>query len=185
MTIRDLYDLPWIGDGAVLDLANTVLVGAAQDRTDIDVLADPALTARWRARAADRRLSALPLADLVELRAPVRAALDAAAGKRAVPDGARSALNELAATAPVVLRVTADGRLEQQDHGGGPAEAVARETLVLVAGPDHARLRRCPAPSCGMFFVARRRDQAWCTVGCGNRARSTRRRPREATDGAE
>ncbi|MFV0132048.1 CGNR zinc finger domain-containing protein [Streptomyces sp. HMX87] len=29
-----------------------------------------------------------------------------------------------------------------------------------------------------MFFLSRRHDQAWCSIGCGNRARSARRRHR-------
>ncbi|ELS57171.1 CGNR zinc finger domain-containing protein [Streptomyces viridochromogenes] len=51
---------------------------------------------------------------------------------------------------------------------------------MLAAGPEQARLRRCPAPSCGMFFLARRRDQAWCSIGCGNRARAARRSEQRA-----
>ncbi|MEV4230453.1 hypothetical protein AB0J81_25840, partial [Streptomyces bobili] len=61
MTIRDLHEMPWIGEDPVLDLANTVVVGAGPGRGDVDFLADRELTGRWRARAADRGLAALCL----------------------------------------------------------------------------------------------------------------------------
>ncbi|MFG3264620.1 MULTISPECIES: ABATE domain-containing protein [Streptomyces] len=179
MTIRDLHEMPWIGEDPVLDLANTVVVGAGPGRGDVDFLTDRELTGRWRARAADRRLAALSVEELERLRGLVRGALDATAGQRPLNDSLRTRLNALAASAPVVFRMTGDGLLEQQEQSGGADAVLARRTLVLAAGPDRVRVRRCPAPSCGMYFLARRRDQAWCSLGCGNRARSTRRQPRE------
>ncbi|UGY93281.1 ABATE domain-containing protein [Streptomyces gobiensis] len=177
MTIRTLHAMPWIGEDPVLDLANTVVHGAGPERGDIDLLSDPQLLASWRDRAADRRLAGLPLADLVALRDLVRYALDAAAEEKPLPDSVRTRLNALAAAAPVIFLVDADGRLAQRETDGPADAAVARQALTLAAGPDQARLRRCNAPSCGMFFLARRRDQAWCSLGCGNRARSARRQP--------
>ncbi|GAA3142888.1 hypothetical protein GCM10010466_37320 [Planomonospora alba] len=177
--IRDLQEMPWIGEDPVLDLANTVVVGAGPARSDIDFFADRELTGRWRART-DRGLAALPLDELRRLRGLVRGALDAAARRHPFDDGLRTGLNELASAAPVIFQVTGDGLLEQREQNAAAGAAIARDTLILTAGPDRQRIRRCPAPSCGMFFLARRRDQAWCSLGCGNRARSTRRQPREA-----
>ncbi|MCP3757235.1 CGNR zinc finger domain-containing protein [Streptomyces sp. TBY4] len=177
MTIRNLRAMPWIGEDPVLDLANTVICGAGPTHADIDLFADAELTASWRARATERRLALLPLEDLTVLRDLTRAALDASAGQRALPESVRTELNELASAAPVTFLVTADGRLDQRDTGGPAQAAAARQALLLAAGPEQARLRRCHAPSCGMFFLARRRDQAWCSLGCGNRARSARRKP--------
>jgi predicted RNA-binding Zn ribbon-like protein len=181
VTIRDLHEMPWIGEDPVLDLANTVVVGAGPARGDIDFFTDRELTGRWRARA-DRRLAALPLEELQRLRGLVRDALDAAAGQRPLDDSLRTSLNELASSAPVIFQVTDDGLLEQREQNADADAGIARDTLVLAAGPDRQRIRRCPAPSCGMFFLARRRDQAWCSLGCGNRARSSRRQPREADE---
>ncbi|MCP3821692.1 ABATE domain-containing protein [Streptomyces sp. A3M-1-3] len=175
MTIRNLHEMPWIGEDPVLDLANTVLCDAGPARGDIDLLADARLLASWRSRTLDRRLADLPLEDLTALRDLVRCALDAAAGQAALPESVRTRLNDLASAAPVTLFVSADGRLGQRETGGAADASVARQALALAAGPDQARLRRCYAPSCGMFFLARRRDQAWCSLGCGNRARSARR----------
>lgn len=178
MTVRNVHEMPWIGEDPVFDLANTVLCGGGPSGEDLDLLAEPPLLAAWRRRAAAHGLAELTRDELVALREPVRAALDAASRQAPVPEAARARLNELAARAPVTFLVDAEGRLDQREGDGPPAGALAREALVLTAGPEQARLRRCPAPSCGMFFLARRKDQAWCSVGCGNRARSARRPPR-------
>ncbi|MEU3051471.1 ABATE domain-containing protein [Streptomyces sp. NPDC006984] len=177
MSLKNLRAMPWIGEHPVLDLANTVVCGAGPDRSDVDLLASPALAGSWRERTVARGLAALPLDELTRLRAPVRAALQAAARQEPLPEAERVRLNELAARAPVTFEVGEDGRLGEREGDGPAAAAAARQTLVLAAGPEQARLRRCPAPSCGMFFLARRRDQSWCSVGCGNRARSARRQP--------
>ncbi|WP_432136089.1 MULTISPECIES: ABATE domain-containing protein [unclassified Streptomyces] len=175
MTLRSLRDMPWIGEHPVLDLANTVLVGAGPAGEDVDLLRDPELVTAWRAKAADRASADLPLDELTELRDPVRMVLDAAARQAPLPATVRERLNALAARAPVTFHVDDSGRLAEREAGGPAAGAVARRALALAAGPEQTRLRRCPAPSCGMFFLARRRDQAWCSIGCGNRARSARR----------
>lgn len=172
MTLKSLRAMPWIGELPVLDLANTVVRGTGTGGGDIDLLADPDLLASWRARVSDRELAELPLGQLTDLRDPVRRALDAAARQAPLPDPVRTRLNALAARAPVTFHVDAAGRLTEQEADGPVAAAVARQALVLAAGPEQARLRCCHAPSCGMFFLARRRDQAWCSVGCGNRARA-------------
>ncbi|MBX9397691.1 ABATE domain-containing protein [Streptomyces sp. TRM72054] len=172
MTLKSLRAMPWIGELPVLDLANTVLLGAGTAGGDIDLLADPELLASWRAKAADRELADLPLGQLTDLRDPVRGALDAAARQAPLPGPARTRLNALAARAPVTFQVDGAGRLTEREAGGPVAAVVARQALVLAAGPEQARLRCCPAPSCGMFFLARRQDQAWCSIACGNRARA-------------
>ncbi|UNZ21255.1 ABATE domain-containing protein [Streptomyces sp. 891-h] len=175
MPLRNLREMPWIGESPVTDLANTVLVGAGPAGEEVDLLADPQLLASWRDKAVDRQLANLPVDQLQELREPVRLALDAGARQIPLPGPARTRLNTLAAQAPVTFQVDDAGHLTECEAGGPVAAAVARQALVLAAGPDQARLRRCPAPSCGMFFLARRRDQAWCSIGCGNRARAARR----------
>ena len=179
MVIHALRDLPWIGEDPLFDLANTVLLGAGPGGSDVDVLADPPLLARWRALA-DHRLRDQPLEDLLTWRTLIRAGLATRAdhgGSAVVTEPLRDELNQLARVAPVAFQLNPDGHLDQLDHGGTIAAVLARETLVLIAGSQAQLLRRCPAPSCGMFYLARRRDQNWCTVGCGNRARAARRRP--------
>ncbi|MBB1256122.1 ABATE domain-containing protein [Streptomyces alkaliterrae] len=175
MTTRSLRQMPWVGENAVLDLANTVVCETGPARRDIDLLADVELLASWRERVADRRLAALPIEELTPLRGLVRQALEAASRDAAPDEHVRAELNKRAETAPVTFLLTSDGNLEQRETGGPVDGSIARQALAVTAGPDRARVRRCHAPSCGMYFLARRRDQAWCTVGCGNRARSARR----------
>ncbi|RDI23143.1 putative RNA-binding Zn ribbon-like protein [Rhodococcus sp. AG1013] len=175
--IRDVDEMPWIGEGRALDLANTVIVGASRGE-DLDFFTDPALTARWRQQVSDDRLARMPLERLVELRAVVREALDAAHKSEPLPPHLRARINGLAADAPLVLELDEAGLLRQVGRGGPVDAELARETLQLIAAPDTFTVRRCPAPSCGMFFVPRRRNQGWCTERCGSRARSTRRHHR-------
>ncbi|RVW05809.1 hypothetical protein EGT50_01175 [Rhodococcus xishaensis] len=169
--------MPWIGESRALDLANTVIVGANRGE-DLDFFADPSLTARWRQRVTDGRLARMPLDQLVELRSVVQEALDAADRSEPWSPQLRSRINSLAANAPLVLEMDESGTLRQVGREGPVEAEVARETLQLTAAPDSFTVRRCPAPSCGMFFVPRRRNQGWCTVRCGSRARSTRRHHR-------
>jgi predicted RNA-binding Zn ribbon-like protein len=49
----------------------------------------------------------------------------------------------------------------------------ARSTMELAASGS-ADLRVCGAPSCGMFYRSRRRQQRWCSEPCGTRARVAR-----------
>ncbi|GAA3503270.1 hypothetical protein GCM10019016_103800 [Streptomyces prasinosporus] len=180
MSLKSLAEMPWIGEDGVLDLANTIVCGAGPRGGDLDLLTDDDLRASWRSRTVEPDLAVLPLERLVELRAPVREALDAATRQCPLPAAVRTLLNSLAAKAPVTFEVAEDGRLTEREGDGPVTGRIGRQTLVLAAGPERKRLRRCPAPRCGMFFLAHRRDQAWCSVGCGNRARSARRRPRPA-----
>ncbi|HYP22389.1 MAG TPA: CGNR zinc finger domain-containing protein, partial [Actinomycetota bacterium] len=66
----------------------------------------------------------------------------------------------------VVTRTSA-GRLETL------LALYARSAIALVA-EEAERLRRCPAPSCGMFYVSTRGSQRWCSTQCGTRARVAR-----------
>ncbi|WP_253208244.1 ABATE domain-containing protein [Streptomyces sp. YPW6] len=118
MTVKNLREMPWIGERSVLDLANTVVVGVGRAGGDVDLLADPELLASWREKVLDRELADLPREDLAELRAPVRAVLEAAARQVPLPEPARVRLNVLAARVPVTFRVDGAGQLAEQEAGG-------------------------------------------------------------------
>ena len=167
--------MPWVGEHPVLDLSNTLALGVGHQRRDVDLLADDSLLLQWRRRARDRRLAELPHAELVQLRELVREALDCTERGVPLPKAARERLNDLAGSAPVALHLDGEGQLVEHERGGQAGEVLARQTLTLIAGPERQRLRRCRAPACGMFFLIRRRDQAWCSTGCGNRVRAARR----------
>ena len=51
---------------------------------------------------------------------------------------------------------------------------VCASTVRLITSPRREILRRCPAPSCVLFFSALRKTQQWCSPACGNRARVAR-----------
>ncbi|MDV8009515.1 ABATE domain-containing protein [Rhodococcus sp. IEGM 1318] len=169
--IRDPHSMPWIGYDCVFDLANTVVLGGGQAR-DLDFFVDVDLIARWREQVCDRRLAKMSVAQLSDLRELVRDVLDASDTSRVLPDQALSRLNTLAAQAPVTFEMNDSGELQERECGGDAEAVVARQTLRMLAG---AGVRRCRAPSCGMFFTPRRKDQSWCTVRCGARVRGGRR----------
>ncbi|MFB8210463.1 CGNR zinc finger domain-containing protein [Streptomyces sp. NPDC056010] len=54
------------------------------------------------------------------------------------------------------------------------AAQVCASATRLLTSPRRELLRRCPAPSCVLFFSALRTGQQWCSPACGNRARVAR-----------
>ncbi|WP_187702803.1 CGNR zinc finger domain-containing protein [Dietzia sp. SLG310A2-38A2] len=178
----DLFEMPWIDENSVLAIANTVVIDDPRQPGSghIDLLAAGETLAVWRQKVHDPQLAGMPLAELVELRGDVRSALDAADRAVPMPEETRLRLNALAAGAPLTFAVDRAGHLQAVELTGDAAGRVARETLRTVGDPNaRTRLvRRCPAPGCGMFFMPGRRDQSWCTVRCGTRARATRLRQR-------
>ena len=69
---------------------------------------------------------------------------------------------------PRVVYESQTGRAEQI------LGAIADAAIDLLTGPDRERIKVCPAPSCGMFYLAGKGDQQWCSASCGNRARVAR-----------
>ena len=166
--------------GVAIDLANTLDVHG-------DVLDDPG----WAVRLGDRQpggpgpLGGLREDDgrrLVELRAAVRDLLGAGstADTRRPPRSRRSTPPRPwppgipSSTGPWAAP---GGRWTERSGTIGDAvlAAVARSTIELLAGEDGERLRRCSAPGCPRFFVARDARRVWCdSRTCGNRVRVAR-----------
>ncbi|MGB2951345.1 MAG: ABATE domain-containing protein [Rhodococcus sp. (in: high G+C Gram-positive bacteria)] len=169
--IRDAHVMPWIGYDLVFDLSNTVVLGGG-GALDLDFFTDADLLARWRTKVCDRRLAEMSLAGLTELRGLVRDALDVSDRAGTLGEPTRSTLNSLAADAPFTFEMTDSGELVERECGGGVESVIARQVLQLMA---RGGVRRCRAPSCGMFFIPRRKDQNWCTSRCGARVRASRR----------
>ncbi|WP_410538779.1 CGNR zinc finger domain-containing protein [Streptomyces sp. KL2] len=59
---------------------------------------------------------------------------------------------------------------------------IARSLVVLLAGEQGALLRSCRAPGCVLFFYRHHPRRAWCSSGCGNRARVARHHARHCAD---
>jgi predicted RNA-binding Zn ribbon-like protein len=165
------------GDSA-LELSGTLAGGR-------DLLGGPRDLERWLARRGIEEPGlALRLADFRDLRSAVRSLIAAALEARPLPPDAVEALNAASAAAP------AHPRLEHRDGATlliavetAPAAArifagIARSAMELVGGPDRERLRSCPAPRCGRYFLAARPRQRWCSAACGNRVRVARHHER-------
>jgi predicted RNA-binding Zn ribbon-like protein len=90
------------------------------------------------------------------------------------------------ATAPApVPQLDADRRVSWVC--GRPVHAalasLARDAIDLLSGPLAVRVRECAAKDCALLFVDASRPgrRRWCSMeGCGNRAKTTRYRRRQA-----
>lgn len=172
----------WIAlDKAALDLANTVAVDKGVHH---DLLTPADDYERW-AQAAARSPELTPdeaatiaaaRPHLLRLREYVRAVLRATAADQPLPGAAVAALNTASRAAAHWPELRNDRRIELQARGDAVQRLLAhyaRSTMEIAAGGS-AKLRVCEAPSCGMFYRPRRRQQLWCSHPCGNRARVDR-----------
>jgi predicted RNA-binding Zn ribbon-like protein len=172
----------WIAiDEPALDVANTVAVEKAVEH---DLLAPDGEYGRWAAAAAQSAALASEEAAaigvgrrrILELREHIRAVLRAAAAGDPLPDPAVTALNEATRAAPQWIEVGVDGQIQTRSSGSALDRLLAgyARSAMTIAAEGSARLRVCNAPSCGMFYRPRRRQQRWCSEPCGNRARFAR-----------
>src|SRR5215207_2757164 len=115
-------------------------------------------------------------ARVLALRGQIRAVLKATAGGKPLPKPAVATLNKASRAAPEWTEIAVDGQIERRAHGGGVERLLAdyARSAMEIAAEGTARLRVCGAPSCGMFYRPRRRQQRWCSEPCGNRARFAR-----------
>jgi predicted RNA-binding Zn ribbon-like protein len=186
---------PWLGAPLALDLANSLVQirpGATRDLLATDEDLD-----EWLAHERDRLPGVDRAAERLDafraLRDALHKLLTAAAAGEPLPRAAVRMLNATSARSDGHLRLTLRaGAPSAEAHGSGTPldralSTIARSAIELLAATDRDRLRLCPAPSCGMFYLGRP-DQEWCSAACGNRARAARhyarRRDREATSGA-
>jgi predicted RNA-binding Zn ribbon-like protein len=119
--------------------------------------------------------------DLLELRARIREVLAAAAAGDELPRAAVAALNRASRAAPRWLELAPDATVRERARGSAADRLLAEyaRSAMEIAAEGSARLRVCPAPSCGMYYRPTRQDQRWCSVPCGTRARVARHsRPR-------
>ena len=180
----------WLGEHLAVDLANTVMV--VREGEEVDLLGSPEDLERWL-DAERSRLGAVPdfakhLDEVRAFRDAVREVLMAAADGRAPRADAVEGVNAASLADPLApqLEASSGGALRALEHtpARDPATRVlatlARSAIGLVTSRESEWLQVCSAPSCGMFFIGRRR---WCCAACGNRARAARhyRRAREPT----
>jgi predicted RNA-binding Zn ribbon-like protein len=174
----------WLGKELALDFANTVIV--VRPGEERDGLATEAELLRWLELERDRFGPApgvgARLEDFRRLRDALRRLLGAAADDRDLPAADVAVVNDASAAAPLVVRLRDAAVVESRV--GSPEDAIlgaiAASAVELLGGPERELVRVCDAPSCGLYFLAARERQQWCTPSCGNRARVARHSARRA-----
>jgi predicted RNA-binding Zn ribbon-like protein len=169
-----------------LDLAATV---GERWRRSFERLRAPQDLGRWLVEAGfiDER----PVVEQTELEA-ARALRDAIyrtaklAGKGTLVPGDVAQINTWAARPAPVPRLDAQRRVSWIAER--PIEAalasIARDAIELLSGPLARRVRECAAEDCALLFVDTSRPgrRRWCSMqGCGNRAKTTTYRRRQAS----
>jgi predicted RNA-binding Zn ribbon-like protein len=153
----------------------------------VDLFADEAQMERWLAYEGERLgLAELQLGvrgntRLCELRDAVRDLFAASVESRPLPSEALACVNAASEKDPYSPRLCIrEGVAEVRESSGGGVGGLlgvsARAAIRLLGEPGGAELHLCKAPSCGMFFLGRRR---WCCAACGNRARAARHYSRQ------
>lgn len=176
----------WLGEPLAIDLANTIMV--VKETEEIDLLGSDEEFRDWleheRPRLGECSFALGRLEEIRAMRGAVRELFAAAAHAEALPSAAVDLVNAASAIAPVApqLDLSSEGgpRLVEMDSMEGISDlvgAVARSAIRLIGDQGEAPINLCGAPSCGMFFVGRRR---WCCAACGNRARVARHYRRHA-----
>jgi predicted RNA-binding Zn ribbon-like protein len=171
----------WLGEDLSIDLANTVMVVREGGET-VDLFADEAQMRRWLTYEGERlgdpglELGVRDFARLCELRDAVRDLFAASAEGRRLPAEALACVNAASAQDPCspqlcIREGVAEVREPSAKGVDGLLGTSARAAIRLLGGPAGAELHLCMAPSCGMFYLGRRR---WCCAACGNRARAAR-----------
>jgi predicted RNA-binding Zn ribbon-like protein len=179
-----MLEVPWEWialDKAALDLANTVTVDRGVHH---DLLASVDDYQRWAHAAArspelnpdEAAAIATARPHLLRLREHVRVALFATAANQPLPGAAVAALNAASRASAQWLELRNDRRIELHARGDAVQRLLAHyaRSTMEIAADGGAELRVCQAPSCGMFYRPRRRQQRWCSQQCGNRARVDR-----------
>jgi predicted RNA-binding Zn ribbon-like protein len=162
----------WLEGVPAIDLTETVRDVRGET---VDLLVSEEVLDSWLAAQGDRLPPAeRDLAAWRELRGAIAAAFAAMLAGEEPPAAAVEHINARAAAAPVVARLRA-GRREEVPVGTASALAVVAASAIDVLGTEtRERLRFCAAPSCGMYYLATRADQRWCSDACGTRARVAR-----------
>ncbi len=189
----------WLGDPLAIDLANTVRRRGWRYH---ELIASPADLRGWLDRERGRlaipaKVDPLLVARFLAIRDPVLAVLRAAADAAALPPAAAAgaalppadvaAVNDQAATAPLIrLLGPRPGRpVTRPVHPADPATRLcadlAAAAIDLLTGPDAAAIALCDAPGCGQLYLRGRPNQQWCDPHCGTRARSQRHADRHVS----
>jgi predicted RNA-binding Zn ribbon-like protein len=165
----------FVSGNLALDFAGTVKY---RDGAPEDLLSSPALLREWLAAAglvdSPPLVSEAELARVIEVREAVyRLALASVTGGQRSQDDV-DVVNAAAAAAPVTVVLTHAG-VRREGTADAIVATLARAAVVLLGGPDAARIRECEDPPCTRLFVdaSRAGSRRWCEMsGCGNRTKA-------------
>jgi predicted RNA-binding Zn ribbon-like protein len=171
----------WLGQAPALDLANTV---AVVDGAERDLIGSSENYEGWARNEAkfvpqgSSRLFDRARPALMDLRTAVRPLLTAVAAAERPNKSHVEELNRVSRRAPQWLELDAGASFALRQESSGKAvhgllAHYARSAMEVVVD-QASELRRCPAPSCGMFYASSRQAQRWCSTQCGTRARVAR-----------
>lgn len=177
--------VPMLGEPLPIELVNTL---HADRRQIVDGLTTPDDLAAWlRSHVSEFRTDVAAaggerLGEFHELREALRQLFQATLAPTQPPATAVATLNRMSATAPALTQLvwpnTGEPRIAVTREGSDPAAAalakVAQAGIELLGGPNRERLRACHAPGCVLYFLKDHPRRAWCSAGCGNRARAAR-----------
>jgi predicted RNA-binding Zn ribbon-like protein len=170
----------WLGMAPALDLANTVTI---ENGVEHDLISETENYRRWAEHEA-HFMSAYPLdvfeearPSLMKLRETLRGVLGSLSSGSKPSRALIEVLNQVSRAAPEWLELD-PGSLTSRRTGKGREQdkllaLYARSGIEMIAERSGAA-RRCPAPSCGMFYMSSRPSQRWCSTQCGTRARVAR-----------
>jgi predicted RNA-binding Zn ribbon-like protein len=173
----------FVSGNLALDFAATV---KHRDTAPEDLLSSPVLLREWLAAAdlvdSPPVVSEAEFARALQVREAVyRLALASVTGGRRGQDDV-DVINAAAAAAPVTVVLTQTG-VRREGTADAIVAALARAAVVLLGGPDAARVRECEDPPCTRLFVdtSRAGSRRWCEMsGCGNRTKAAGFRARHS-----
>jgi predicted RNA-binding Zn ribbon-like protein len=173
----------FVSGNLALDFAGTV---KHRDTASEDLLSSPSLLREWLAAAglvdSPPLVSEAEFARALEVREAVyRLALASVTGGLRSQDDV-DMINAAAAAAPVTVVLTQTG-VRREGTAGAIVATLARAAVVLLGGPDAARIRGCEDPLCTRLFVdaSRAGSRRWCEMsGCGNRTKAAGFRARHS-----
>jgi len=153
-----------------------------------ELLSSPDGSRRWLVEAGlvrpEVKISAADQADLLDLRASIRAQLEAHHDDEIDPE-ATDILRRLAAEHPVSFRVTNEGGLAVDLEPASSAGELIGQTVGIIAQAqirdEWRRLKICPAQDCRWAFYdsSKNRGGTWCRMEvCGNRNKNRQYRRR-------
>lgn len=178
---------PLLGEPLPIELGNTAYAvrGRPQDGLQI-----PEHLAAWlrdtRARLplplSDTDLEDVNDDDLAwarELRDAIRSLAASVVDQRYPDQDAVATLNRITREIPLwhEMRVDPEPHAVIRANGRPVAAvlaAVADAAIGLFTGPLRQELYACQGPGCVLYFIRDNPRRAWCSAGCGNRARAAR-----------